>query len=127
MQGGWPRAGVRWSGEPGGHCGPQPRLSLCLSEQGFIQFFCGPKVHSPEGFSSPSPWRGREKCHPRHLTNALTLAGLLQEGIRKNVSKATVFSGRNFTTARTLMTACVRKGPYLSLRPDVNLLVILPR
>lgn len=42
-------------------------------------------------------------------------------------SKATVFSGRNSSTAKTLMTVCVRKGPYLSLRPDVNLLVTFPR
>lgn len=61
---------------------------------------------------------------PRHLTNALTSPALLKGGIRHDISKVTVFSWRNFKTAKTLMTLCVRKGPHLSFRPDVNFLVI---
>lgn len=36
------------------------------------------------------------------------------------------FFGEISRQLKTLMTGCVRKGPYLFLRPDVNLLVTLP-
>lgn len=73
----WP--GGQMSNE--GNTALVPGRPFVSVEQDVIWFFRGPKVHSPERFSLPSPWRGRGKCCPRHLTNALTLAVLLQGGI----------------------------------------------
>lgn len=99
-------------------------MSLCLSSPpgsltGFSQ---GPHVHPSDGF--PGNLERQRKMQPRHLTNALTSPALLKGGIRHDISKVTVFSWGNFKTAKTLMTLCVRKGPRLSFRPDVNFLAI---
>lgn len=101
-------------------------LGCLIISARFIWLFHRPEVHLLEWLSWDPREEEKKKRQPRHSTDALTLPALLKGDIWYDISKATMFSWRNFMTSKTLMTACVRKWPSLSFRPDVNLLVTLP-